>query len=93
MIKYLQVKSTFAWSLSNLVALLRRQLFVYRDLFQWLNDHFQAPPAPEGIHDGQMSLPWAVNSDSNQTPVTHIPTRRASKHHPIRTAHLNTQAW
>jgi hypothetical protein len=56
MIKYLQLKSTFAWSLSNLVALLRQQLFVYRDLFQWLNDPFQAPPALEGIHDGQMSL-------------------------------------
>jgi hypothetical protein len=24
------------WSLSNLVALLRQQLFVYRDLFTWL---------------------------------------------------------
>ncbi len=56
MIKYLQLKSSFAWSLSNLVALLRQQLFVYRDLFQWLNDPFQAPPALEGIHDGQMSL-------------------------------------
>lgn len=56
MVKYLQLKSTFAWSLSNLVALLRQQLFVYRDLFTWLNDPFQAPPALDGIHDGQMSL-------------------------------------
>jgi hypothetical protein len=56
LIKYLQMKSTFAWSLSNLVALLRQQLFVYRDLFQWLNDPFQAPPALNGIHDDQMSL-------------------------------------
>ena len=31
MIKHLQMKSTFNWSLSNLVALLRQQLFVYRD--------------------------------------------------------------
>ena len=32
LIKSLQIKSTFDWSLSNLVALLRQQLFVYRDL-------------------------------------------------------------
>ena len=56
MIKYLQMKSTFNWSLSNLVALLRQQLFVYRDLFTWLNDPYQAPPALAGIHDGQMAL-------------------------------------
>lgn len=43
-LKYLQLKSTFGWSLSNLVALLRQQLFVYRDLWTWLNDPFQAPP-------------------------------------------------
>ena len=29
LIKYLQLKATFGWSLSNLVALLRQQLFVY----------------------------------------------------------------
>ena len=56
MIKYLQMKSTFNGSLSNLVALLRQQLFVYRDLFTWLNDPYQAPPALAGIHDGQMAL-------------------------------------
>jgi hypothetical protein len=43
-IKYLQMKATFGWSLSNLVALLRQQLFVYRDLWTWLNEPFQAPP-------------------------------------------------
>jgi hypothetical protein len=53
-IKYLQLRSTFGWSLSNLVALLRQQLFVYRDLFTWLNDPFQAPPALQGLHDRQM---------------------------------------
>lgn len=31
-LKFLQLKSSFGWSLSNLVALLRQQLFVYRDL-------------------------------------------------------------
>ena len=42
-IKYLQMKASFAWSLSNLVALLRQQLFVYRDLWAWLDEPFQAP--------------------------------------------------
>lgn len=56
MIKYLQMKSSFPWSLSNLVALLRQQLFVYRDLFTWLNDPYQAPPALEGLHDAQLKL-------------------------------------
>jgi len=56
LVKYLQMKSTFGWSLSNLVALLRQQLFVYRDLMSWLNDPFQAPPALAGVHDGQLAL-------------------------------------
>jgi hypothetical protein len=44
-IKYLQMRASFTWSLSNLVALLRQQLFVYRDLWSWLNEPFQAPAA------------------------------------------------
>jgi hypothetical protein len=55
-LKYLQLKSTFGWSLSNLVALLRLQLFVYRDLHAWLDAPFEAPPALEGIHDVQLVL-------------------------------------
>lgn len=43
-LKYLQLRSTFGWSLSNLVALLRQQLFVYRDLWSWLNNPFRPPP-------------------------------------------------
>jgi hypothetical protein len=31
LLKYLQLKARFAWSLSNLVALLRMNLFTYRD--------------------------------------------------------------
>jgi IS4 transposase len=50
-LKYLKLKSTFDWSLSNLVALLRQQLFLYRDLWTWLNHPFEPPPALEGIHD------------------------------------------
>jgi len=43
-LKYLQLRASFGWSLSNLVALLRQQLFVYRDLWIWLDQPFQPPP-------------------------------------------------
>lgn len=43
-LKYLQLKSSFGWSLSNLIAMLRQQLSVYRDLWIWLNDPYHAPP-------------------------------------------------
>jgi IS4 transposase len=56
LLKYLQLRARFGWSLSNLVALLRQQLFVYRDLHAWLNEPFQAPPALAGLHDGQLAL-------------------------------------
>lgn len=59
LLKYLQMRSSFAWSFSNLVALLRQQLFVYRDLMSWLNNPYQAPPALAGIHDAQMALDFA----------------------------------
>jgi IS4 transposase len=55
-LKYLQLKSRYGWSLSNLVALVRQQLFVYRDLYVWLDEPFQPPPALEGVHDQQMVL-------------------------------------
>jgi len=55
-LKYLKLKSSFGWSLSNLVALLRQQLFVYRPLYQWLDSPYQAPPILEGIHDRQLQL-------------------------------------
>ena len=54
--KYLQMKARFGWSLSNLVALLRQQLFVYRDLYRWIDTPFEAPPILEGIHDAQLTL-------------------------------------
>jgi hypothetical protein len=44
LLRWLKMKSRYAWSLSNLLALLRQQLFVYRDLWTWLNDPFQGPP-------------------------------------------------
>ena len=42
-LRYLQLKSQFAWSLSNLVALLRMNLFTHRDLWAWLDRPFGIP--------------------------------------------------
>lgn len=44
LLKYLQLRARFGWSLSNLVALLRMNLFAYRDLWTWIDDPFTAPP-------------------------------------------------
>ena len=56
LLKYLQMRSRFDWSLSNLVALLRQQLFVYRDLMAWLNEPFQPPPGYRLAEQLELSL-------------------------------------
>ena len=58
LLKYLQLRSTFGWSLSNLIALLRHQLFVYRDLTAWLDAPFEGPPALADIDAQQLALDW-----------------------------------
>ncbi len=45
-LRFLQLRSKFDWSLSNLVALLRMNLFTHRDLWAWLNKPFDIPPVP-----------------------------------------------
>ena len=55
LLKFLQLKSSWKWSLSNLVALLRFNLLTYRDLWAWLDNPFGVPiqePAAE-----QLALP------------------------------------
>ena len=53
-LKYLQLKARFGWSLSNLVALLRMNLLVYRDLWAWLHEPFaaDAPPGDQPVQQG-----------------------------------------
>jgi uncharacterized protein DUF4372/DDE family transposase len=46
LLRYLQLRSRFAWSLSNLLALLRMNLFAHRDLWAWLDEPYTAPPPP-----------------------------------------------
>jgi hypothetical protein len=45
--RYLQLCSRFGWSLSNLVALLRMNLFTHRDLMAWLDEPYAVPPDPQ----------------------------------------------
>ena len=55
LLKFLQLKSSWKWSLSNLVALLRFNLLTYRVLWAWLDNPFGVPiqePAAE-----QLALP------------------------------------
>ena len=37
LLKFLQLKSSFGWSLSNLIALLRMNLLTYRSLWEWID--------------------------------------------------------
>ena len=46
LLRYLQLASRFGWSMSNLVALLRMNLFTHRDLMAWVNEPFVLPDEP-----------------------------------------------
>jgi IS4 transposase len=54
MLRFLQLSSRWGWSLSNLVAMIRLNLFTYRDLLAWLDDPFTPPDV--GPADFQLSL-------------------------------------
>jgi len=68
LVKYLQWQSKRGWSLSNLVALLRWNLFQYKKLWEWMEDPLDTPPGPPdhqqcwlpGFNFGQP--PQAVNA-------------------------------
>ena len=56
LIKLLQYKSKFDWSLSNLVAFLRWNLFTYRNLWVWIDSPFETVPiVPKSV---QQLLPF-----------------------------------
>jgi hypothetical protein len=57
LIKYLQFKSKFGWSLSNLVAFLRWNLFTYRDLWGWIDHPFDVLPIQPMPVQQLLSLP------------------------------------
>jgi len=57
LIKYLQLRATFGWSRSNLMALLRQQRFVCRDLWVWIDHPFKPPELPELLPQ-QLAMVW-----------------------------------
>jgi len=60
LIRFLQLKSKAPWSFSNLAYFLRMNLLVYRDLWDWLNDPFTAPPPlPASPATQQLDFLWA----------------------------------
>lgn len=56
LVRWLKLKARYGWSLSNLLALLRQQLFVYRELYPWLDNPFSPPPAVVQL-EAQLPLP------------------------------------
>ena len=44
LLKYLKFRSSFGWSVSNLVAMLRYSLFTYRNLWAWIDSPYETPP-------------------------------------------------
>ena len=57
LLKYIQFRSTLHWALSNLVALLRWNLFTYRDLWAWIDDPFETPSLTSPPVQGVLDLP------------------------------------
>jgi hypothetical protein len=55
LLKYLMFKSRAGWALSTLVALLRWNLFTYRDLWAWIDNPYGTPPENPGPE--QLMLP------------------------------------
>lgn len=68
LLKYLQLRARFGWSLSNLAALLRQQLFVHREMWSWIDQPFQPPPLLDADAQ-QMPFSWHANLDS-RTPTS-----------------------
>jgi len=58
-VKFLQLQSSHPWSLSGLIALLRQQLFVYRDLWLWINTPFEPPLPLDEADSPQLPFAWA----------------------------------
>jgi len=71
LIKFLQFKAAIAWSLSNLVAFLRWNLFMYRNLWDWLDRPEDTPPLEPP--PSQLPLPLRRIGQHLLTPVATSP--------------------
>ena len=68
LIKYLKFKSRFNWSLSNLIAFLRWNLFTYRDLWGWIDNPYDV--LPENPLPVQNLLPFKDIGQHQLNPAT-----------------------
>jgi hypothetical protein len=57
-VKFLQLHAQFPWSLSRLIALLRQQLFVYRNLWTWIESPFESPLLLTTEDSPQLPFAW-----------------------------------
>ena len=56
LLRYLQLRSRFGWSMANLVALLRMNLFTHRDLNAWIDEPFAVPPDPQASPQADLAF-------------------------------------
>ena len=59
LLKWLHYLSQASWSLSNLAAMLRLNLFTYRNLRDWLDEPFQTPPIQAQVEQLPLMLPYS----------------------------------
>ena len=60
LLRYLQLRAKFGWSLSNLAGPLRQYLFVYRSAWMWLDEPFEPPAGLPETAMKQLALPLAA---------------------------------
>ena len=63
LLKLMQLRSSFGWSLSNLAAMLRMNLLTYRDLWKWLDAPYEYPAA----EPAEYALPLFANILDSRT--------------------------
>jgi len=75
LLEYLQLRARFGWSLSNLAALLRQQLLVYRDLFQLIDQPFTATAARSRCRADSAFLVQQLGQQNCQTSTCNPPRK------------------
>ncbi len=82
LLRYLQLKSTWAWSLSNLGALLRLNLLTYRDVWAWLDAPFEVPHRHP--QEEQLTLPSSYVGQQKREPQIEIAPPPVQNGHSMR---------
>ncbi len=56
LLKYLKAKSKYKWSMSNLVAMIRMNLFTHKNLWEWIDKPFAIPPQRQKPREYQIEF-------------------------------------